>query len=70
VQVVIHNAGELNQAAASLGRALRNQYAIGYVPQGANRNGKWAFNTSEGGLARRAGTRAIGVIGPMNDGAG
>jgi len=41
LQFVIRNARDLNQAATSISRALRNQYVIGYVPQSGDRNRKW-----------------------------
>jgi Ca-activated chloride channel family protein len=41
LQVVIRHAGELGEAAASISKALRNQYVIAYVPGAAQRNGKW-----------------------------
>ena len=36
-----HDRAEVARAAAGIGRALRNQYIIGYVPQVDGRNGKW-----------------------------
>ena len=41
LQFVIRNARDLDQAATSLSRALRNQYVIGYVPRTADHNRKW-----------------------------
>ncbi len=38
---VVNNPTEIATAAAHIGRALRNQYTIGYVPRGNDRNGKW-----------------------------
>jgi Ca-activated chloride channel family protein len=38
---IVHNPADIAAAAASIGQALRNQYTIGYVPRGNDRNGQW-----------------------------
>jgi Ca-activated chloride channel family protein len=38
---IVHGRTDILAAAASIGRALRNQYTIGYVPGGSDRNGQW-----------------------------
>ena len=38
---IVHGPADIAAAAASIGRALRNQYTIGYVPSGNDRNGQW-----------------------------
>jgi VWFA-related protein len=38
---LVRGGTEIATAAASIGEALRNQYTIGYVPTGGDRNGKW-----------------------------
>ena len=38
---IVRNRADIRAAAASVGRALRNQYTIGYVPSGNGRSGQW-----------------------------
>jgi Ca-activated chloride channel family protein len=38
---IVHGQTDILAAAASVGRALRNQYTIGYVPGGSDRSGQW-----------------------------
>jgi Ca-activated chloride channel family protein len=38
---IVRGGTEIATAAASIGQALRNQYTIGYVPRGNDRNGQW-----------------------------
>jgi Ca-activated chloride channel family protein len=38
---VVHGQTDIRAAAASIGRALRNEYTIGYVPSGNGRSGQW-----------------------------
>jgi Ca-activated chloride channel family protein len=38
---LVRGGTEIATAAASIGQALRNQYTIGYVPIGNDRNGQW-----------------------------
>ena len=38
---IVRNRADIRAAAASIGRALRNQYTIGYVPSGNGRSGQW-----------------------------
>jgi Ca-activated chloride channel homolog len=38
---LVRGGTEIATAAASIGEALRNQYTIGYVPTGNDRNGQW-----------------------------
>jgi Ca-activated chloride channel family protein len=40
ISFAVSNAGDIAKAAASIGRALRNEYTIGYAPSGAA-SGKW-----------------------------
>ncbi len=42
LQVVVQNEHDIQEAAARIGRAIRNQYVIGYVPEGAGKaDEKW-----------------------------
>jgi Ca-activated chloride channel homolog len=41
ISFVVHSPTDISAAAASIGRALRNQYTIGYVPRGNDRSGQW-----------------------------
>lgn len=41
LNLVVHNAEDLGSAAETISHAIRNEYTIGYVPQSANRDGKW-----------------------------
>jgi Ca-activated chloride channel family protein len=41
ISVVVRNAGGLRAAIAQIGRALRDQYVLSYVPQSREHNGKW-----------------------------
>jgi hypothetical protein len=38
---VVHGHADILAAAASIGRALRNQYTIGYLPHSKDRDGQW-----------------------------
>jgi Ca-activated chloride channel family protein len=38
---VVRGDKDIREAAATIGQALRNQYVIGYVPQGRDRSGRW-----------------------------
>jgi Ca-activated chloride channel family protein len=38
---VVRDPGDIAEAAAGVGRALRNQYTIGYAPRGDGSDGKW-----------------------------
>jgi Ca-activated chloride channel family protein len=38
---VVHSQADITAAAANVGRALRNQYTLGFVPQGNSRTGQW-----------------------------
>ncbi len=40
-QMTAFGAGDVNQAAVKVGRAMRDQYLIGYVPASSSDNGKW-----------------------------
>ena len=41
IQMVVHDSGEAYQAAERMGRVMRDQYLIGYVPEPGNDAGKW-----------------------------
>ena len=41
MSLIVHGATDIAVAAASIGQALRNEYTIGYVPRGNDRNGQW-----------------------------
>jgi Ca-activated chloride channel family protein len=41
VQIVVHNAFEIQKAAEEIGSAMRDQYLIGYVPETGAPDGKW-----------------------------
>jgi Ca-activated chloride channel family protein len=41
ISYIVHSPADIAAAAAGIGRALRNQYTIGYVPRGNDRNGQW-----------------------------
>jgi Ca-activated chloride channel family protein len=41
ISFIVHSPTDIAAAAASIGQALRNQYTIGYVPRGNDRNGQW-----------------------------
>jgi len=41
MHLVVRNESEMNQAAINIGRAMRNQYVIGYRPAGKDLSGKW-----------------------------
>ncbi len=41
VQIVVRDASDIDRAAADIGRAIRDQYLIGYIPQSTDRDGKW-----------------------------
>jgi Ca-activated chloride channel family protein len=58
----VRGATEIARAALNIGQALRNQYTIGYVPRGNDRNGQWRrirVKVAESGLRAyaRAGYR-------------
>jgi Ca-activated chloride channel family protein len=38
---IVRDRSDIAEAAASVGKALRNQYTLGYVPGGAGRGGQW-----------------------------
>jgi Ca-activated chloride channel family protein len=38
---VVHSQADITAAAGNIGRALRNQYTLGYVPGTNSRNGQW-----------------------------
>jgi Ca-activated chloride channel family protein len=38
---VVRGESDITAAAAKIGRALRDQYTIGYVPRGDGRGGQW-----------------------------
>jgi VWFA-related protein len=38
---VVRDGTDIAKATASIGRALRNQYTIGYAPSGNGRSGQW-----------------------------
>ena len=38
---IVHGQSDIAAATATIGRALRNQYTIGYVPGGSDRSGQW-----------------------------
>jgi Ca-activated chloride channel family protein len=38
---IVRSRADIREAAASIGRALRNQYTIGYAPSGNGRSGQW-----------------------------
>jgi VWFA-related protein len=40
LQITAHDSSDINQAAAGIGRAMRDQYLIGYVPESADAGGK------------------------------
>ena len=41
ISITVHQQSDIAEAAASIGQALRNQYAIGYVPEGNGHTGLW-----------------------------
>lgn len=41
ISFIVHSPADIASAAARIGQALRNQYTIGYVPQGNDRSGQW-----------------------------
>jgi Ca-activated chloride channel family protein len=41
IQVVARDNHDINQAAANIGRVIRDQYLIGYVPENPDNSGKW-----------------------------
>jgi Ca-activated chloride channel family protein len=41
VQIVVRGSDEINRAAASIAKVIRDQYLIGYVPENADNSGKW-----------------------------
>jgi Ca-activated chloride channel family protein len=41
VQIVVRDNHDVNKAATDIGRVIRGQYLIGYVPGNADSNGKW-----------------------------
>jgi Ca-activated chloride channel family protein len=40
-QITAHGSADADQAAARIGRAMRDQYLIGFVPENADASGKW-----------------------------
>jgi Ca-activated chloride channel family protein len=58
--VTAYGSGDINQAAARIGRAMRDQYLIGYVPENTEASGKWhalqvRLKTSDGTAYARSG---------------
>jgi Ca-activated chloride channel family protein len=41
LQIMAHDSSDINQAAAGIGRAMRDEYLIGFVPENADASGKW-----------------------------
>jgi Ca-activated chloride channel family protein len=41
VQIVVRDSTEINEAATNIGKVIRDQYVIGYVPENADSTGKW-----------------------------
>jgi Ca-activated chloride channel family protein len=41
LQIVARDSSDIDQAAVRIGRAMRDQYLIGYVPESAGATGKW-----------------------------
>jgi Ca-activated chloride channel family protein len=41
ISFVVRSGKDITEASATIGRALRNQYVIGYVPQAEDRSGRW-----------------------------
>jgi Ca-activated chloride channel family protein len=41
IQMVVHDTAEATQAAERMGRVMRDQYLIGYVPESVENAGKW-----------------------------
>jgi Ca-activated chloride channel family protein len=41
VQIVVRDSGEINRAATSIAKVIRDQYLIGYVPENTDNSGKW-----------------------------
>ena len=39
--IMAYGSNDINQAAVKIGRAMRDQYLIGYVPENADARGKW-----------------------------
>jgi Ca-activated chloride channel family protein len=40
-QITAYGSNDIEQAASRIGRAMRDQYLIGYIPENTNDNGKW-----------------------------
>jgi Ca-activated chloride channel homolog len=40
-RITAYGSADINQAAARIGRAMRDQYLIGFVPENADASGKW-----------------------------
>jgi VWFA-related protein len=64
MSLVVRGRSDIAAAAASIGQALRNQYTIGYVPAGNDRNDQWRkirVKVADSGLRAyvRAGYRLI-----------
>ena len=60
ISFIVHNPADIAAAATSIGQALRNQYTIGYVPRGNDRNGQWRrirVKVADSGLRAYARTR-------------
>jgi VWFA-related protein len=41
VQIIVRGSEEINRAATSIARVIRDQYLIGYVPEKPDNSGKW-----------------------------
>jgi Ca-activated chloride channel family protein len=41
ISFIVHRQNDIANAASTIGKALRNQYAIGYVPPSDGRDGRW-----------------------------
>jgi Ca-activated chloride channel homolog len=41
LQIMAHDSSDINQSAAGIGRAMRDEYLIGFVPENADASGKW-----------------------------
>jgi len=38
---IVHNQNDIAEAVTGIGQALRNEYALGYMPDGTDRTGRW-----------------------------
>lgn len=41
IQIVVRNAQDIHNAASTIGRAIRNQYVLGYIPENVTSDDKW-----------------------------